>query len=109
METWRWSLTRARNVFNEEIIYKYSYEYGMKFTNGCGGYQENMMLAVYPNRILYPNNHYRVRFITSENRGDYKSIWELEASTVLYMRSRLTDIQVEHDANADGVYETIDP
>ena len=107
MQTWRWGLTRARNIFGKELTYTYNYEMApnQKYWNGCTGYPAAMYVAAYPDSIIYANNHYRVVFRREEypngtgNRLDYDTAWNAAASTMLYMRSKLNQIEIWQDPN----------
>jgi hypothetical protein len=109
MQTWRWSLTRVRNIFGQELTYTYHNELApvAKFAEGCSGYRANMYVAVYPEQIIYANNRYRVVFVreTDENgnglRTDYDPAWEDPQSTLLYMRSQLLRIEIWQDPNGN--------
>jgi RHS repeat-associated protein len=107
IETWRWSLTRVRNISGKELTYTYQAENTPKYKYGCSGYQANTTLAVYPQYITYANNRYRIEFITSNNRTDYDGNWELAYSIVFYMRLRLSEIRIENDADGNGTFETL--
>ena len=101
MQTWRWSLTRVRNIFGQELTYYYNTEAAPypKFDEGCSGYRADMAVAMYPERIIYPNNRYRVVFIRAGGRTDYDQGWEDAQSTILYMRSKLLRIEMWQDPN----------
>jgi RHS repeat-associated protein len=102
METWRWSLTRARNIFGRELTYYYWYEAApaAKYWGTCTTYAANMSVAVYPYYIKYPNSRYYVIFDLNDTlRTDYDTAWNNANSTMLFQRSRLESIQIWHDPN----------
>jgi hypothetical protein len=107
MQTWRWSLTRVRNIFGKELTYNYNIESAPspKFMEGCSSYAANMAVAVYPDSIVYPNNRYRVVFVRENDgsgkgyRTDYDQAWNDAQSTMLYMRAKLLRIEVWQDPN----------
>ena len=107
MQTWRWGLTRTRNIFGKELTYTYNYEMApnQKYWNGCSGYPAAMYVAAYPDSIIYPNNKYRVVFKRegypngTGSRTDYDTAWNAAASTMLYMRAKLNQIEIWQDPN----------
>jgi hypothetical protein len=103
MQTWRWALTRARNIFGKELTYTYFKEMSPypKYATGCpDGPAAGMEVAMYPSSIVYPNNRYRVIFVTDGGgRMDYDQAWEDRASRMLYMRSKLSRIEIWQDPN----------
>ena len=103
MQTWRWSMTRVRNSFGQELTYNYNTEAAPspKFDEGCSGYRANMAVAMYPDTIIYPNNRYRVLFIREANgsRTDYDPAWNDAQSTIFYMRAKLLRIEIWQDPN----------
>jgi hypothetical protein len=108
MQTWRWSLTRVRNIFGKELTYTYYNEPAPlpKFAEGCSGYQADMAVAVYPETIIYPNGRYQVRFVRNATlRNDYDGAWNDRQSTMLYQRSQLQEIGIWHDSDGNGSYE----
>jgi len=111
---WRWSMTKVKNVFGQELTYTYSHETkqlsfaGMTCDNQGGGLCIfTVDVAVTPNTIVYPNGRYRVKFETA-TRADYSSDWAPNnAKRVFFSRSKLTAVRVEQDGNGDGVFETL--
>ena len=105
MQTWRWSLTRVRNIFGRELTYTYYKELApeAKFTEGCSENPANMAVAVYPYSITYPNGRYRVYFVPNLTlRSDYDPGWEDAQARTLYQRTQLQYIEVWQDP--DGVW-----
>ncbi len=101
MQTWQWSLTRARNMFGKEITYSYTKEYEPKYPASCDGYGAFVDVAVYPATITYPNSSYRISFERS-GRYDFNPAWSFDNTNypsrtvrVFFMRSRLAAIKVE--------------
>ena len=81
MQTWKWSLTRVRNIYEKELTYTYYNEGLTKDANGCSGYQHTMTMAVYPDSIIYPNNRYRIIFTRDLYQGagtrtDFDKTWK---------------------------------
>jgi RHS repeat-associated protein len=95
MQTWKWGITEARNIFDKALTYTYAYETAVKNAAGCTGFQANMQVAMYPDTILYPHGKYRIRFVR-ESRTDYDTAWLDQQSATLFERSRLQNIVVEH-------------
>jgi len=101
--TWKWSLTRVRNIFSQELTYTYAQEIEEKIYM-CEGdeYPFDTTMAVYPATIEYPgypdNNKYRIVFNrgAGSDREDYDGTWADENSRVFYQRSRLYEIQIQH-------------
>lgn len=112
MQTWKWSLTRVRNIYGKELTYTYYNETLTKDGNGCSGYQHTMTMAVYPDSIIYPNNRYRIVFTRDLNGGvgtrtDYDKTWkDWLTTTTLFMQSNLKQIEVWHDP--DGIWNNGD-
>ena len=104
LRRWQWPLVRVRNIFGQEL--RYEYEYEKKVSVGhCKGYQSYHSTAVYPVAIYYPHDRYRVIF-NRIPRTDYDGKWETYKSfRVLFKRSLLSDIRIEHDADGDGTFE----
>ncbi|MEW5829920.1 MAG: SpvB/TcaC N-terminal domain-containing protein, partial [Chloroflexota bacterium] len=117
--TWRWSLTRIEDIHGNKVIYTYSTETreisyqdppnNPDDPNDPGGPIKTYTttLAVYPDQIKYAQGKYQVRFVRDQNRSDYDSTWEAIYDDTFHMRSRLTAIVVEHDADGDGVFTQI--
>ena len=103
-----------RNIFGKELTYTYNYEMApnQKYWNGCTGYPAAMYVAAYPDSIIYANNRYRVVFVREAypngtgGRLDYDTAWNEAASTMLYMRSKLLQIEIKHDP--DGIWNNGD-
>jgi RHS repeat-associated protein len=107
--TWHWSLMRVKNVFGNEITYTYQAEtvtYHFTSCNGNSGHRYPVV-AIYPDTITYANNRYRVKFERAADRLDYVPGYYTGNWGTAFMRSRLTDIRVEQDANGDGTFETM--
>ena len=114
MQTWRWGLTRTRNIFGKEMTYTYSFEWAPspKYYGGCSDYRSGMFVAMYPESIIYANSRYRILFVRENDgsgngyRTDYDPAWNYASSTVLYMRSKLLRIEVWQDPN--GIWGSYD-
>jgi hypothetical protein len=109
-QTWRWSLTRIRNIYGKELTYTYNYDNLPKYGIGCPGTQGYMAMAVYPESIIYPNSRYRIVFTRDLNpdgsgkRTDFDNAWITPgnyASTILFMKSNLKQIEVWHDPDGN--------
>ncbi len=111
--TWRWSLTQIQDIHGNTITYSYATEtktitYYVEISEGVDDKRHyTATLAVYPNQITYAKNKYRIRFVRDLNRGDYDATWDGIYDDTIHMRSRLTAIVVEHDADGDGVFTQI--
>ncbi len=104
----RWSLTKMVNIFGQEIKYNYTDEnkdltvpqwrQNLQGNWVCGSTatKQPANTATYLASIEYANAHYRVRF-EKENRIDYNSDWENDASNHAFERQRLKEIIVEYD------------
>lgn len=105
--TWRWSLVEIRNIFGQSLTFSYATE-TKKVWNVYDLKQFNMSLAVYPKEIRYPHGRYRILFVREDDRQDHKLHWANgEYSRVLFERSRLVKIRVEHDTDGDGQFEQL--
>jgi RHS repeat-associated protein len=105
LRRWQWPLARVINKFGQELSYEYAHEF--KPTEGTCGYRSYHTTAAYPSVITYPHNRYRVVFERT-GRQDYVSQWEDWLSfRVLFKRSLLSEIRVEHDADGDEYFEQI--
>jgi RHS repeat-associated protein len=113
----RWSLTRIRNVFGKEIKFTYLNEtksmnvpvekknqYG-NIVCGTSTNYINAVTATYIQTIEYPNGMTRIRFENS-GRQDYKAAWVTDGVFHDFMRSKLSNIYIEHK-NLNGIFETI--
>ena len=109
VRTWKWSLTRVRNAFGQELIYRYTHETQNKQRGGCENVHQGLAttLAVYPSEIVYPHGRYRVRFVGVSDRQDYDPAWADEYALVFYGRSRLAEVVVEQDGDGDGTFEQV--
>lgn len=95
---WRWSLGSITDKFGNVLTYTYN-DVDSKPKSGCSN-----QLAVYPDTIEYPNQKYRVKFVT-EARSDYRSSWLNSISKVLFGLKRLDYIAIQHQ-NA-GAWSTV--
>ncbi len=106
MQTWQWSLASIRNIAGRELTFTYTVE-SKTVADTCGTNPATLDLAVYPNTVVYPNNRYRVRFVTAADRQDYLYDWTLLWSRTPFQMGRLAEVRVEQDANGDGTFETL--
>jgi RHS repeat-associated protein len=105
--TWRWSLTKVKNIFGKELTYDYTTETKqVRFLCGDSTRTESGDMAVYPSTITYPNNRYRIRFVRG-NRTDYKTDWTSLDSMVFFRRSQLSQMLVEHASSTPGVFDQV--
>lgn len=115
---YRWSLSRVRNIFNQEIQYTYDISqtkrmYVHQYYNGnqecLTGIPIDPITATYPKHIIYANGKYRVKFDkgSSPNRLDYQSAWDGPGEFNAYEKYRLQNIYIEQDADGDGEFETV--
>jgi RHS repeat-associated protein len=106
LRRWQWPLTRVTNRFGQSLTYSYETEY--KVTRRCTDCdQAYHQAAVYPSTITYSNNRYRIRFVRTA-RDDYENKWvDSKTSFVLFQRSLLSELLVEHDGDGDGTFEEI--
>ena len=105
-QTWQWSLSKERNAFGKELTYSYYLKSENRSPKtGCSALTD---LAVYPDSITYANSRYRVRFERSATlRNDYSTAWDSTSSTMLYKRSKLDKIWIEHDSDGNGSFDVI--
>jgi RHS repeat-associated protein len=106
MTTWKWGLSRVRNIFGKELYYSYNAEYSPspKYIGDCDGYRATINEALYPDSISYGNSRYRVIFVREGgtgigNRTDYDPYWDHAFATVFYMRAKLLRIEIWNDPN----------
>jgi len=116
---YRWSLSRVRNIFNQEIQYTYATQtkgmYVHQYYNNGGnpycltGLTIDPITATYPEYIIYADGKYRVKFDKglSPNRSDYQAAWDGPGEFNAYEKYRLQNIYVEQDADGNGEFETI--
>lgn len=112
--TYKWSLTRIRNAFGQELAYNYADETKtMKFDVYSSSKQkcitadlQTVTTATFPVSITYPGGRTRLRF-EREARADYPSGWATDGAFHVFSRTRLKSIHVEQDANGDGTFETL--
>src|SRR5258706_709761 len=108
-QTYRWSLTRMRNIFGKELTYTYTDEtkmIGVTYHDDHGtpnDYSDDTcpgapmasaVTATYPSTIVYPNGRYRVRF-ELENRADFPAGWPTAYAYHTFPRQRPTTIYLE--------------
>jgi hypothetical protein len=105
-QPFRWSMTRVRNIFGQEITY--NYEDQLKPVR-CSPSDYPTPTAVYPVSITYGSSRYRVYFDrgSSQNRGDYPLVWDSDPLFHTFEKQRLQNIYVQQDTNSDGIFETI--
>ncbi|MFZ6027927.1 MAG: RHS repeat-associated core domain-containing protein [Chloroflexota bacterium] len=107
---WRWALNRVVNVHGQSLTYR-NQNQSRSITSICDEsaihYTDQ---AGYPVDITYPNNRYRIAFVRQEDRNDWDHAWfyDSPAAQNFFERARLTQIQVQHDADGDGTF-TDDP
>jgi hypothetical protein len=101
IETWQWSLSKVRDVYGNEMVYTYAVDEENRHFHDCDTDWVPVTLAVYPYTITYANGRYRVRF-EKESRTDYKTAWNSVEEYRMYMRYRLNDVLVEHEADGQG-------
>ncbi|MEJ2552393.1 MAG: SpvB/TcaC N-terminal domain-containing protein, partial [Anaerolineales bacterium] len=106
LRRWQWPLFTVRNVHGQEIHYEYEYEQKVSVGH-CSGYQSYHTVAVYPSAIYYPHSRYRVVF-TRIPRTDFEGKWrDYKSYRILFKRSLLSEIRIEHDADGDEIYEEL--
>ena len=103
-KTWRWSLSKLRNVSGQELSYTYTNDAQVKRHRCFPQITAATIIAVYPQTILYPNQQYRVSF-DLETRLDYNPTWENIGSLNFYERYRLKTLRLERLGGAG--FETI--
>jgi RHS repeat-associated protein len=114
---WRWSMTKVRNIFGQELTYTYTHERkNLVFGIQCGSgtpdspYRECIFwadTAVYPDTITYPNNRYQIVFERS-GRNDYGTFWAAQNSARMFFeRQKLHAVNIKQDSNGNGDYETL--
>ncbi|MDD2694585.1 MAG: hypothetical protein PHD58_01500, partial [Anaerolineales bacterium] len=107
--TWRWSLSKERNVFGQDLTYAYAEENKeVTFKRTCWPHSEWIDTAVYPATITYPNNRYQVVFDrdTTTRKDCDQANWLTDSTTrVLFQRSLLQAVRIQHDADGNGTYE----
>jgi RHS repeat-associated protein len=101
--TWRWALNRVTNIYGQSLIYRNANQ-GKTISSICDESEQNAVdQAAYPVDITYSNNRYRIFFVRQENRTDWDHDWNVGLSSQnFFERSRLKEIQVQHDANGNG-------
>ncbi|MFZ5922112.1 MAG: SpvB/TcaC N-terminal domain-containing protein, partial [Chloroflexota bacterium] len=111
--TYKWMLTSITNVHGKSLTFTYAKETkSLKFfRTGTSGdcdraFYVDTTTAIYPDKIFYPNDRYRVRF-EREERFDYQSGWTGQGGHNSFERSRLKTIFIEQDADGNGSFETI--
>ncbi len=105
IRVWQWPLAKVTNSFGQELNYEYETE--DKTTEGSCGYRAYTDVAVYPSAIYYPHERYRIVF-NRTSRMDYDIRWAgYESYRILFMRSLLNDISIEHDVDGYGNFEVI--
>ncbi|MEJ5202297.1 MAG: SpvB/TcaC N-terminal domain-containing protein, partial [Anaerolineales bacterium] len=111
--TYRWPLTRVRNIFNQEIQYFYyqqtktvRFEQHFNINNTCKKIDQPAVTATYLSAVTYANGKYRIRFELGP-RADYPASWDTDPAFHAYEKYRLSNIYVEQDADGNGAYETI--
>lgn len=110
LRRWEWPLSRVTNSFGQSITYAYDTE--VKVTNKCDSHpteqadQSYHTIAAYPLSITYPHNRYRVRFLRT-SRSDIDPAWEDINSRVLFQRTLLSEVVVDHDSDGNGSFEQV--
>jgi RHS repeat-associated protein len=108
---WRWSLTRVRNIYGQEMTYTYQEDSkALQYVN-CNGRVATTTANtwVYPRTITYANGKYQVIF-TRTTRADYKSLWDspYNYTYTAYQKSLLQAITIKQDADDDGDFDSSD-
>jgi len=113
--SYRWMLTRVRNIFDQEIVYTYQkqqktirlQEYWTG-TGQCRTVDATADTAHYLSTITYANGRYRIRFDkgTTPNRFDYQASWDSDYVFHTYEKYRLQNIYIEQDADGNASFET---
>ncbi len=98
--TWRWALSKVRNVHGQELTYTYTQDIQNKLHPCLSYLYAPATLATYPQTILYPGGQYQVSF-ELETRGDYNTTWENEGSYNFYERRRLKAVHLERLVGGD--------
>ncbi|NOH04075.1 MAG: DNRLRE domain-containing protein [Chloroflexi bacterium] len=109
----RWSLTRVRNIFDQELTYSYTTETKtIKYMVWSDAYHQcrqygtaSTDTATYPQTITYPDGRTRVRFVL-EGRP-YKGSYLEDDIHHSFERSRLNQILIERDLDGNGTFEKI--
>jgi RHS repeat-associated protein len=104
--TWRWSLSSIRNTFGQAITFSYTKE-TKTVSSFCGTTSYPMDVAVYPDKITYPNSRYRISFVRAADRTDYLYGWTIGPSRNQYQRSRLSQIRIEQDSDGNGSFDVL--
>jgi YD repeat-containing protein len=109
MMTWKWPLSKVQNVYGQEIVYQYIKDRISKnhpWDNACSGYDAVSDVSIYPEYIIYANNHYRIKFVR-KNRTDFESPWQDDTvNYTLFERSLLDRVEVWQDP--DGTWQNGD-
>ncbi len=118
-ETYRWSLTKVTNIFEQEIVYTYEDQlHTLELYKSVGGQCDTVkwdaVAATYPDTITYANGQYRVNFNREEtlfnNRTDYPDEWEWsnhpdnDGAFHIFERYRLKAIEIQY--NTGTKFET---
>ncbi|MBN1427227.1 MAG: hypothetical protein JXB07_02505 [Anaerolineae bacterium] len=123
--TWKWALSRVRNNFGQELIYINRTDEPTRLTELCDQPVSpdayGVDNAIYPEYILYrfsdgTYSPYRIEFVRQEDmpihdiyhRGDWEHEWYYGKNPQYFFeRSRLKEIQIQHDADNNNTYEQI--
>ena len=106
MKTWQWSLASIQNSSGRSLTFNYTME-SKTVKDSCGTNPATLDLAVYPDTVVYPNNRYRVKFVTVSDRQDYYTEWTTGWSRTPFQKARLSEVRMEQDADGDGTFETL--
>ena len=107
--TWRWALSKIRNIYGEELIFNYSIASKWVGSDICGEMRNyGVDLDIYPFEIRYPNLRYRVVFEASTNRLDFANELETPYSYIFYQRTRLNRIVIQHNPDGDVNFNDVE-
>jgi hypothetical protein len=98
--TWRWALSKVRNIYGQELIFN-TKTLPIR-SDPCGqDVDYGVDVEMIPTEIIYSNWHYRVVFNTVSDRLDYDTAWDDIHSYTFFQRARLTSIEIQHDPDGD--------
>ncbi|MBI3175913.1 MAG: hypothetical protein HYZ25_19505 [Chloroflexi bacterium] len=105
-QTYRWALRRQQNIFGKSILYTYTKETkSLSVINVNGAtVTDTADTAIYPEYIIYPNNHYRIWF-EKEARWDYYDGWKTDQAYHSFQMQRLKSLHIQNYAS--GAWTTV--